>query len=99
LRPVKGLYSPRDLEAIDFETEIGSRRAPFTRGIHATGYRGRLWTMRQFAGFWIGIRYEWAVQIPARARPDWPLNAFDLPTLMGYDSDHPYPRAKSASVR
>jgi methylmalonyl-CoA mutase, N-terminal domain len=90
LRPVKGLYSPRDLEAIDFETEIGFPGAPpFTRGIHATGYRGRLWTMRQFAGFGSAFDTNGRFKYLLEHGQTGLSTAFDLPTLMGYDSDHP----------
>ena len=52
LKPIKRLYTPRDVAGIDFEQEIGFPGAPpYTRGIHPTGYRARQWTMRQFAGF------------------------------------------------
>src|ERR1044072_4146648 len=52
LEEVNRLYSPADVSGIDFETDIGPPgKFPYTRGIHATGYRGKLWTMRQFAGF------------------------------------------------
>ena len=61
---------------------------PFTRGIHPTGYRGKLWTMRQFAGLRVGARDQPALQVPARARTTGLSVAFDFPTLMGYDSDH-----------
>jgi len=90
LKPVKGLYSPRDLEAIDFETEIGFPGAPpFTRGIHATGYRGRLWTMRQFAGFGSAFDTNGRFKYLLEHGQTGLSTAFDLPTLMGYDSDHP----------
>jgi methylmalonyl-CoA mutase, N-terminal domain len=90
LRPVKGLYSPRDLEAIDFETEIGFPGAPpFTRGIHATGYRGKLWTMRQFAGFGSAFDTNGRFKYLLEHGQTGLSTAFDLPTLMGYDSDHP----------
>jgi methylmalonyl-CoA mutase N-terminal domain/subunit len=81
---VADLYSPADLPAnIGFPGE-----APFTRGIQPTGYRGRLWTMRQYAGF--------ASARESNARYRYLLGqgttglsvAFDLPTQMGYDSDH-----------
>src|SRR5262245_26586298 len=52
LYPIERLYTPADLEAIDFDRDIGfPGEFPYTRGIHATGYRGKMWTMRQFAGF------------------------------------------------
>src|SRR6185295_4695135 len=62
---------------------------PFTRGIHPTGYRGRLWTMRQFAGFGsakdTNERYKFLLEHGQTGLSV----AFDFPTLMGYDSDHP----------
>src|SRR5262245_42051497 len=52
LKPVDRLYTPNSLPDLDYESELGfPGQPPYTRGIHATGYRGRLWTMRQFAGF------------------------------------------------
>src|SRR4030095_935238 len=52
LTPVERLYTPNSLPNFDYETELGvPGEPPYTRGIHATGYRGKLWTMRQFAGF------------------------------------------------
>ncbi|MEN3335256.1 MAG: methylmalonyl-CoA mutase, N-terminal domain, partial [Blastocatellia bacterium] len=52
LAPVERLYTPNSISDFDYETELGfPGQPPYTRGIHATGYRGRLWTMRQFAGF------------------------------------------------
>src|SRR5438128_2460465 len=52
LEEINRLYSPSDISNISFENDIGSPgEFPYTRGIHGTGYRGKLWTMRQFAGF------------------------------------------------
>ncbi|MCI0387439.1 MAG: methylmalonyl-CoA mutase family protein, partial [Acidobacteria bacterium] len=52
LKPIERLYTPRDLEEIDFERDINfPGMAPYTRGVHPTGYRAKPWTMRQFAGF------------------------------------------------
>ncbi len=91
LRPVERLYSPDDLSSVDFDRDIGNPGAPpYTRGIHQTGYRSKMWTMRQFAGF--GSAFD------TNARFKYLLEhgqtglsvAFDLPTLMGYDSDHPF---------
>ncbi len=90
--PVERLYTPADLPA-DWEehTEkyLGQPgQAPYTRGIHATGYRGKLWTMRQFSGFATpeetNQRYKYLLQQGGSGLSV----AFDLPTLMGYDSDH-----------
>ncbi|HJQ68742.1 MAG TPA: methylmalonyl-CoA mutase family protein [Blastocatellia bacterium] len=89
LAPVERLYTPASLPDFDYERELGfPGEPPYTRGIHSTGYRGKLWTMRQFAGF--GSAFD------TNARFKYLLEhgqtglsvAFDLPTLMGYDSDH-----------
>ncbi len=90
--PIRRLYTKADLpEDWDAQNEKYLNhpgQAPYTRGIHATGYRGRLWTMRQFAGFSspedTNQRYKYLL-----AHGGGGLSvAFDLPTLMGYDSDH-----------
>ena len=87
--PVARLYGPWDLDGQDAERELGCPgEFPFTRGIHPTMYRGRLWTMRMFAGY--GTAQD------TNARFHYLLGqgqtglsvAFDMPTLMGYDSDH-----------
>ncbi len=87
-KPVNRLYTPLDLPDFDYMQDLGfPGEYPYTRGIHATGHRGRLWTMRMFAGF--GTAEE------TNARYKYLLNqgnmglsvAFDLPTLMGYDTD------------
>src|SRR5207237_8514538 len=84
---VKPLYTEADLPA---RSEIGLPGGyPFTRGVYPSMYRGRLWTMRQFAG------YGTAAETNARFRyliehgQTGLSTAFDMPTLMGYDSDHP----------
>jgi methylmalonyl-CoA mutase N-terminal domain/subunit len=88
-REVEPVYSPADLE--DRETTAGELPGlyPYTRGIHPTMYRGRLWTMRQFSGFGTAEdtnrRYKFLLQ---RGQTGLSV-AFDFPTLMGYDSDHP----------
>src|SRR5262245_31486878 len=89
--PVRRLYTPADLpEDWSEERYLGfPGEAPYTRGIHATGYRGKLWTMRMFSGFAspeeTNKRYKYLLE-----HGDGGLSvAFDLPTLMGYDSDHP----------
>jgi len=90
--PVERLYTPADLPA-DWdehnEKYLGQPgRPPYTRGIHATGYRGKLWTMRQFSGFAspeeTNRRYKYLLENGGSGLSV----AFDLPTLMGYDSDH-----------
>src|SRR6478609_589953 len=89
--PIRRLYTQADLpEDWNYEKYLGyPGQAPYTRGIHSSGYRGRLWTMRQFSGFAspeeTNERYKYLM-----ASGGGGLSvAFDLPTLMGYDSDHP----------
>ncbi len=89
--PVRRLYTPGDLPP-DWNDEkyLGyPGQPPFTRGIHATGYRGKMFTMRQFSGFAspeeTNQRYKYLLQSGGSGLSV----AFDLPTLMGYDSDHP----------
>ncbi len=89
-RPVERLYTLLDIADNDYTKTIGlPGEYPFTRGVHATGHRGRLWTMRMFAGFGsaeeTNARYKYLL-----AQGNAGLSvAFDLPTLMGYDSDAP----------
>jgi methylmalonyl-CoA mutase N-terminal domain/subunit len=86
---VEPLYTALDIEGLDGEAIGLPGRYPFTRGIHPTGYRGRLWTMRQFAGFGsaadTNARYKFLLEHGQTGLSV----AFDFPTLMGYDSDHP----------
>src|SRR5574341_1830074 len=90
LKPIKRLYTPRDVEDIDFEREINFPGAPpYTRGIHPTGYRAKLWTMRQFAGFGSAFDTNQRFRYLLEHGQTGLSTAFDLPTLMGYDSDHP----------
>jgi methylmalonyl-CoA mutase N-terminal domain/subunit len=87
--PVNPLYTPVDLKGLDYEGEIGyPGEYPFTRGVQATMYRGRLWTMRQYAGMGdaeeSNKRYKYLL-----ANGTTGLSvAFDLPTQIGMDSDH-----------
>ncbi len=88
--PVERLYGPEDLEGVDFHRDIGwPGEYPYTRGIHATMYRGRLWTMRQFAGFGTAEDTNRRFHYLLRQGQTGLSVAFDMPTLMGYDSDHP----------
>src|SRR5712692_2038719 len=86
----KPLYTAEDLSEWNAAAQLGEPGAyPFTRGIHPSMYRGRLWTMRQFSGFGTAEdtnrRYKFLLQ---RGQTGLSV-AFDFPTLMGYDSDHP----------
>jgi methylmalonyl-CoA mutase N-terminal domain/subunit len=88
-RPIERLYTAEDVESIDVEREIAhSGEFPYTRGIHPTGYRGRLWTMRQFAGFGTPEETNQRSKTLLRAGGTGLSIAFDLPTLMGRDPDH-----------
>jgi methylmalonyl-CoA mutase N-terminal domain/subunit len=88
--PIELLYTPEDLSTMDYLSEIGfPGEFPYTRGIHPTGYRGKLWTMRQFAGFGTpedtNERYHYLLKHGQTGLSV----AFDLPTLMGRDADDP----------
>ncbi len=87
---VEPLYTPDDVADVDYDHQLGHPgEYPYTRGIHSTMYRGRLWTMRQFSGFGTAedtnLRYKFLLE---RGQTGLSV-AFDFPTLMGYDSDHP----------
>jgi methylmalonyl-CoA mutase N-terminal domain/subunit len=87
---IKRLYTPEDIKDFDYERDLGSPgEYPFTRGIYPTMYRGRLWTMRQFAGFGgpeeTNRRFKYLLEHGQTGLS----TAFDMPTLMGLDSDHP----------
>ncbi|MDR5683512.1 MAG: methylmalonyl-CoA mutase family protein [Armatimonadota bacterium] len=88
--PIERLYGPEDIADIDPLDDIGlPGEYPYTRGIHATMYRGRLWTMRQFAGFGTAEDTNERFHYLLRQGQTGLSVAFDMPTLMGYDSDHP----------
>jgi methylmalonyl-CoA mutase N-terminal domain/subunit len=88
--PLQRLYSPLDFDISDYLEQLNfPGQFPFTRGVHPTMYRGRLWTMRQYAGFGTAeasnTRYKFLLE---RGQKGLSV-AFDLPTQIGYDSDHP----------
>jgi methylmalonyl-CoA mutase N-terminal domain/subunit len=88
--PVEPLYGPDNLTNVDPDRDLGNPgQFPYTRGIHHDMYRGRLWTMRQFSGFATpeetNRRYHYLLE---QGQTGLSV-AFDLPTLMGYDADHP----------
>ncbi|MDE2667190.1 MAG: methylmalonyl-CoA mutase family protein [Acidobacteriota bacterium] len=88
--PIQPLYGPDDLEDFDPEQELGfPGEPPYTRGIHPSMYRGRLWTMRQFSGFGTAQDTNRRFLYLLRQGQTGLSVAFDLPTLMGLDSDHP----------
>src|SRR5262245_50712127 len=89
-RTVNRLYTPADIPEFDHQEDLGvPGEYPFTRGVHATGYRGKMWTMRMFAGFGTAeetnARFKYLLE-----QGNMGLSvAFDLATLMGYDTDAP----------
>ncbi len=88
-RPIERLYTAENVERIDYARDVNDPGAfPYTRGIHATGYRGKLWTMRQFAGFGTPEETNERYKTLLRAGGTGLSVAFDLPTLMGRDPDH-----------
>ena len=89
-RPIEPLYGPDSLTGFDYARDLGDPgEFPFTRGVHATMYRGKPWTMRQFAGFGTpretNGRFKYLLENGGHGLSV----AFDLPTLMGRDPDHP----------
>ena len=88
--PIERLYTPDDVRDLDYEKDLGDPgKPPFTRGIYPTMYRGRLWTMRQFSGFGSAEDTNERFQYLLKHGQTGLSVAFHLPTLMGYDSDHP----------
>ena len=88
--PIDRLYTPLDLPDFDYQDDLGfPGEYPFTRGIHPTMYRGRLWTMRMFAGFGTAEETNQRFKYLLDQGQTGLSIAFDLPTLMGYDTDAP----------
>jgi len=88
-RPIERLYTADDLPGFDYVRDLNNPgEFPYTRGIHPTGYRGRLWTMRQFAGFGTPEETNERYRTLLEAGGTGLSVAFDLPTLMGRDPDH-----------
>ena len=90
LEEVNRLYTPSDVTDIDFDRDIAfPGEFPYTRGIHATGHRGKLWTMRQFAGFGTPEETNARFKYLLKEGQTGLSVAYDLPALMGYDADSP----------
>ncbi|HYX29568.1 MAG TPA: methylmalonyl-CoA mutase family protein [Pyrinomonadaceae bacterium] len=90
LAEINRLYTPGDVSEIDYEQDISTPGTfPYTRGIHATGYRGKLWTMRQFAGFGAPEETNARFKYLLKEGQTGLSVAYDLPALMGYDADSP----------
>ncbi len=96
---IKRVYTPADLENWDYLEKLGfPGQYPFTRGVYATMYRGRFWTMRQYAGYATAEesnkRYKYLLE---QGQTGLSV-AFDLPTQLGYDSDHPMAEGEVGKV-
>jgi len=90
LEEISPLYDPADIAGVDFDRDISAPgHFPYTRGIHATGYRGKLWTMRQFAGFGTPEETNARFKYLLKEGQTGLSVAYDLPALMGYDADSP----------
>jgi len=88
--PVEPLYTPDDLAEAGYDGALGDPgEYPFTRGVHPSMYRGKLWTMRQFAGYGTAADTNRRFKFLLEHGQTGLSTAFDFPTLMGYDSDHP----------
>jgi methylmalonyl-CoA mutase N-terminal domain/subunit len=88
--PVRRVYTPEDIKKMDYMRDLGfPGEYPFTRGVHATMYRGRTWTMRMFAGFGTAADTNKRFKYLLKEGESGLSTAFDYPTIMGYDSDHP----------
>src|SRR5213596_1574982 len=86
--PIDALYTPDSLPDFDYDADLGyPGQYPFTRGVHASMYRSRLWTMRQFAGFGTARQTNQRFKFLLKKGQTGLSTAFDLPTLMGLDSD------------
>jgi methylmalonyl-CoA mutase N-terminal domain/subunit len=96
---IRDIYTPLDIESVDHLRDIGfPGEYPFTRGIQPTMYRGRLWTMRQYAGFGTAEESNRRYRYLLEQGQTGLSVAFDLPTQMGYDSDHPISKGEIGKV-
>src|SRR5256886_2332148 len=87
---VEPLYTPEDVKGIDYERDIGlPGEYPYTRGVYPSMYRGKFWTMRQFAGFGSPEDTNQRFKFLLAEGQNGLSTAFDMPVLMGYDADHP----------
>lgn len=96
---IKRVYTPVDTEDLDYETDIGyPGQYPYTRGVQPTMYRGRLWTMRQYAGFATAEESNQRYKYLLEQGQTGLSVAFDLPTQIGYDSNHPLSEGEVGKV-
>ena len=97
--PTGRLYTPLDIADLDYERDLGyPGEYPFTRGVQPTMYRGRLWTMRQYAGYGAAEESNERFRFLLSQGQTGLSVAFDLPTQCGYDSDHPWAEAEVGQV-
>ena len=97
--PLNAVYTQSDLGAWDAETSLGEPgQFPFTRGIYPTMFRGKLWTMRQYAGFGSAAQSNERFRYLLQQGQTGLSVAFDLPTQIGLDSDHPKARGEVGKV-
>ncbi len=94
-RPIRNIYTPLDIKDLDYSNDIGfPGQYPFTRGVQPSMYRGRLWTMRMFAGFGSARDTNKRFHHLVDEGQTGLSIAFDMPTLMGYDTDSPKSRGE-----
>src|SRR5713226_8751858 len=97
--PVEPLYTPEDANGWDYLHQLGfPGEFPYTRGVQPTMYRSRLWTMRQYSGFGDARETNRRLHYLLAQGQTGLSIAFDLPTQMGYDSDHPQARGEVGRV-
>src|SRR6478609_3021564 len=97
--PIESVYGPESLEGWDPATKLGEPGAfPYTRGVYPSMYTGRPWTMRQYAGFGTAVESNKRYHQLLNAGTTGLSVAFDLPTQMGYDSDHPFASGEVGKV-
>lgn len=96
---INTVYTPNDIEDLDYERDLGFPGSyPYTRGVQPNMYRGRLWTMRQYAGFGSAEETNKRFRYLLEQGQTGLSVAFDLPTQIGYDSDHPLAKGEVGKV-
>jgi methylmalonyl-CoA mutase N-terminal domain/subunit len=97
--PVNRVYTPLDMEGFDYLKQLGlPGQYPYTRAVQPTAYRGRFWTMRQYAGFASADETNERYHFLLKSGQTGLSVAFDLPTQIGYDSDHPLAQGEVGKV-
>lgn len=92
---IKQVYTPEDIKDLDYIRDLGfPGEYPFTRGVHATMHRGRLWTMRQFSGYGTAEQTNQRFKYLLKEGETGLSIAFDYPSIRGYDSDHPFSKGE-----